>query len=175
MERVQRMQIRKENVIPFLIALSIALVFLSISIFLSNHTDVAWIVLGIELSILFLMVMIMAGFTVIKSLFRIGAGLSLLIFLAQSYCALPVHTQSGLGALKSLLGISLLYLSYDFCRSLYGALRKYHKKIKKQKKLLNEKWSWGEILLAALFLAFTGLFVWEIVAVVGPIIQGLCV
>ena len=111
----------------------------------------------------------MAGHAVMKSLFWVGASLSLIIFLAQSYCAVPVAAQTGNDALKSLLVFGFGYIAIDFFRTLY---KEVLERIKMLKQTNDGKKPW---MILVPFGLFTGLFVWQIWQVLFPILHTLCV
>jgi len=136
------------------------------AVFLGN-----WIFVGALLTILFSALALMAGFAVIQALFLVAAELSLLIFLAQSFCAVPASARAAANdeALKILLAVGLIYILVSFSRSLYELLKDRYKKIE------NRGWSVRTILFLVAFVAFTLIFVWEIYLVVWPIVAGLCV
>ena len=166
---VERLEIKRENIIPIIISVGITVIAIADSKYFDSHLlGVMWIFIAIAFSILLLLIMIMAGFRVVKSLFRISAGLSLLIFLAQSYCAVP-RTSAGDNALMGLLGIGFLYMLFDFFRSLYKAVAKDFKKID------GRIWSFDNILIILLFTLFACFFVWSIYQVISPIILNLCI
>lgn len=160
----------KEDVPAFIASVAIALIVLGGYKFLGNQfiTDL-WILNLILLSVLLLIMMTLAGFTVMKSLFFVAAELSLLVFLAQAYCAVPNRLATGDQALKSLLAFGLLFIAVKFCRSLFKGLNKNYKKVK------NEPWSKEKIMAVSTFLIFTALFIWQIFLVLNPIILNLCV
>ncbi len=165
---------KKEHFVPFIISVAlVTIVFVNSSYFHGNLIGILWIVIGIFFSLVLLAIMVMAGFTVIKSLFRISAGLSLLIFLAQSYCAVP-HNIASNRALITLLGIGFLYMTFDFVNSLHHA---FIKEIMPTIKNVDEReFSWQKkALFALLFILFAGFFVYGIYQVISPIILDLCV
>ena len=84
----------------------------------------AWIVIGALLIVSIALIAILAGFVVVKSLFLIAAELSLLIFLAQSYCDVPTTLRSAVSddALRSLILLGLIYIAVAFVQELYGAI-----------------------------------------------------
>ncbi len=115
------------------------------------------------------MLVMLLIFSVMKSLFEVAAGLSLVIFLSQTYCALPIKDISGITALKSLVTIGILYIIFNFFNILYKELKKYQSKLEGK----NEKKE--EVVISTMFLVFVCLFIWEIYLVVNPIIMNLCV
>ena len=124
---------------------------------------------GIGLGIILIVIMILTGFRVMRALVEVAAGLSLLIFLAQTYCNSSGLTTSSNEALKSLFTIGLIYLSYYFLLTL-GKLF-----IADLKKIRDKGRSWQETVFVILYTVFTILFIWEIWLVMNPIIKGLCV
>jgi hypothetical protein len=110
---------------------------------------------------------VFAGFTVLKALFFVAAELSLLIFLAQSYCDLPIRTSAGVEAMRDLLFIGLLYIVFNFYQSFRGILKDYNKKIGKDS-IPKEG-----IFVITVFFIFTFLFIQQIYLVISPIIVNL--
>jgi len=143
--------------------------FVDSSFFHGQLLSILWIFDLVMIAFLLSVILVLAAFAIMESLVEVAAGLSLLIFLAQSYCAVPSHTIAGDNALKGLLGVGLVYVSYYFLRSLYKSLSENLKKIE------DKKWSWEKILFVVLFLIFTTLLAWDIYQIVQPIISNLCV
>ena len=153
-------------------ALIFAVVFTSVFFIDTNFlhgllTSILWIILLIVLVLLISWLFLQAGFTVLKSFFLMSAELSLLIFLAQEYCKTPNHTADD--ALVSLVGLSILYISYNFFVSLKEALSK------KLDSIPEKRWGWEKIVVVILFLSYTVLFIYAIFRVIRPIIMNLCV
>lgn len=160
----------KKNLIFFVSFLVIStLVFFGTKYFSVNLSSFGIVVFVIVLSILSLITWFMAGVAVFRSLFLVGASLTLLIFLAQSYCGVPNTTQSASDALKSLFGFGLLYIGFIFLRSLYNELSK---SLKHLEDVYNGKKPW---IIVVLFASFTGLFMWQLYQVISPIIFNLCI
>lgn len=160
----------RENLKPFLVSATIAALFLIGYYYLGNHFGI--VMMYITLILLVLMVALIglvAEFMVLKSLFFVAAELSLLIFLAQSYCDVQGRTIPGDQALKNLLVFGLVYIGFTFCRSLYKALHEHYKVMK------DDPWSKEKIGTITLFLIFTGMFIWQIYLIMNPIVLDLCV
>ena len=169
-ELTKRLISRKENVRPLIVSVLITLFLFEGYHFLGDYfSEAIWIFDVILLGILLSIIMMVAGFVVLKSLFLVAVELSLLIFLAQSYCDVAGRSSAGNEALKSLLIIGLIYITFSFCRSLYEVMEKHYKNVG------NERWSKGKIVVVALFLFFIGLFIWQIYLVVSLIVLNLCV
>lgn len=161
---------KKENVRPLIISIAITLFFFLGTHFLGNYfTAAMWVFNMVMLGLILFVFMIIAGFAVLKSLFFVAAELSLLIFLAQSYCDVPNRLPAEDQALKSLLVIGILYIAVSFIHSLYEAIKSNYKKVE------NEKWSWEKIATVSFYLIFTFLFLWQVYRVINPIILNLCV
>jgi len=133
-----------------------------------NFDSITSLLIIIIASITFLIIIIKAGFTVIKSLFFVAAEISLLIFLSQSYCTIDNRTTLSDDALKNILIIGFLYIIISFLRSLWKELREEYKSIRKDK-------SWEKIVFIIIFIVFILFFMWQICLVVEPIIQSLCI
>lgn len=154
--------IRKQVIIP----LVIALVFYFWGKYLINVLGIIDIIM---LGILAIAMMVFAGYTVLKSLFLLAAELSLLIFLAQSFCSATQRSVASNAAMKSLLLAGLAYIVIMFFLSLRNNLKEYYKKVK------DEKLSSAKIFVICLFFIFIVWFLWQIYQVVDPIISSLCV
>ena len=160
----------KEKLIQFSIFLVLViLVFVGMTFFKDSLQSVGSVVLVIELAILVTVAWALAGHAVVKSLFFVGASLSLMIFLAQSYCDVPNLTQSSNDALKSLLAFSFIYLGFDFFRSLYKEVTAHMKKLKE----IND--GKNSYMLLVPFALFVGIFLWQLAQVLLPIVQDLCI
>lgn len=166
----QKIIIKKKNIISFIISIVIASIFFfGYYLWGDRFTSSIWTITGIMLVVFVFLVMFIAGFAVMKALFFVAAEISLLIFLAQSYCNVPIRSAASNEALQSLLIIGLAYIVFNFCRSLLEVFKKDYKPVK------NERWSSHKIVIVSLFLFFAGVFVWQIFLVVNPIVSNLCV
>lgn len=167
-EKANRLGFTNDKIIPLVLAVSITTISFLDSHFFGNHIlTVVWVFIAILASILIFAIFMTAGLTVLKSLFFLSAELSLLIFLAQSYC--DAHTKTGDSALKILIFLGITYMVFEFFKSLWKAL------IERLDKAKNIKWSWEKNLVVFLFCIFTTSIVWMIYQVVSPIITNLCI
>ncbi len=164
-----KLLLRKENILPAAFSLVITgLFFLGYRYFGSHFLAALGITEGVVLIALLAIIMFMAGFVVLRALFFVAAEISLLIFLAQSYCGVP-HTTSGNQALKSLLFLGFAYILVAF-------FRKFHEIIKQKYPVIaKERWSKEKLIFVTLFLIFSILLLWQIYLVVNPIVMDLCV
>lgn len=169
-EIIKKLTSNKEKLIQFGIFLSLAtLVFVGMTFFKDTFQTIGSTILLIELVVLALVAWAFAGHAVMKSLFLVGASLSLIIFLAQSYCNVPNPTQSGNDALRSLLGFSIIYLGFDFFRSLYKEVTTHTKRMKEANRGKNP---W---IFLVPFALFVGIFLWQLYQVMFPILSSLCI
>lgn len=169
-EIIKELANNKEKLIQFSIFLALsALVFVGMTFFKDAFQAIGYTVLFIELAILITVAWAFAGHAVMKSLFLVGASLSLIIFLAQSYCDAPNLTQSGNDALKTLLAFGIIYLAFDFFRSLYKEVTNHTKRMRE---VNNGKKPW---FFLAPFALFVGIFLWQLYQVMFPIISNLCI
>lgn len=160
----------RKQIVLFAMFLGAALFAFFMARYGEQVSKVGYIVLFVELMIIVAVTWGMAGHTVIKSLFGVSVGLSLLIYLAQSYCdPIVLRTHSGDVALMSLVGFGVLYVGYEFFRALRNEVIE---RIKILKEINNHKKPWIVIIPYGLF---TGLFVWQIAEVLLPIINSLCI
>ncbi len=169
-EKLKNLLPAKESLPRLVGAIAIAAV-LSVGYFFlgSNMSEVLWIITAVAFSILFLLTFAYSAFFVFKSLIVVAAEISLLIFLAQSYCAVPNRTVSGDDALKVLLVVGLVYITVAFFKSLFKASEKQYKNIK------HEKWSFEKTTIVGLILFCAFILLTQIYLVVDPIILNLCV
>lgn len=160
---------KKTTIAVIVSAVAAAVIFVVTYISSVSLIGAAWIVISAILTIAIALIAVLAGFVVVKSLFLIAAEISLLIFLAESYCTTPLRSAAGDDALRTLIFLGLIYIAYAFVQSLYEAIKGHFKKIEKS------MWNVRRIITTAVFLTFTIIFLVEIYLVVQPIIAGLCV
>ncbi len=162
--------LRKKEVISGLTFLVAALFAYYMTTYTHPYLEkVTYVVLAIELVILVSVTWGMAVHAVVKSLFGVGAGLSLVIYLAQSYCEVPNLNHSADDALKSLIAFSLMYIGIEFVWSLYKEAKE---RVKNLTEVNKQKRPWIALVP---FGIFTGLFTWQVLQVLIPIINALCV
>lgn len=167
---LDKLGIKKEDVPRILIATAITICLLLGIYFLGSKFLLAmWIVNALLLGIVLIVIWIIAGFAIFKSLSVIAAELSLLVFLAQAYCETHIRSVSGDDALKTLIAIGIFYIIVAFLRSLIKESKTRYKVIGKDEK------SWKKTATITLYLIFTILFIWDISLIVYPIINSLCV
>lgn len=167
-----RLNLNKDSVLRFLVfALFAGLTFAASTVFGQSFSNFGKTLSLTALSILVLVTWIMAGHAVVKSLFFVGASLSLVIYLAQAYCEVPAASRTVVSdqALQTLLIFSLVYIGFDFLRSLLKEAKERSKTLKEMNK---GKKPWFILIPFGLF---TGLFVAEVYFVLLPIIKNLCV
>lgn len=170
----KKLNLRRENVIAFIITTGLAIIFLVDNNYL--HNTVLGILLIVSL-ILFLasltVVFAFAGKIVIQALFDVSVGLSLLIFLGQSYCGPSViRTDMGNSALKLLVLFGLGYVAYDFYSKMKKAIKDYREKLKLNELKKEEKIFY---FITATFFVFVVAFIIFVYQIISPIILGLCI
>lgn len=111
----------------------------------------------------------LAGHAVLKSLFLVGANLSLMVFLAQAYCEVPLINRTADEALVTLVGFAVLYIGYEFISSVFKEVRN---RMKLFKEVSQQKNPW---LIVVFFALFTGLFIVQVAQVILPILHNLCI
>jgi len=161
---------RRQDACRFVVSAIFAAIFLLIYQLLGDRfTEIMGIINMVMWASLLTAIGIFAGFTVFKALFFVAAELSLLIFLAQSYCDLPIHTPAGVEAMRDLLFIGLLYIVFAFYQSFRKILQDYNKKLGKDP-IPKEG-----VFVITVFFIFTFLFIQQIYLVISPIISNLYV
>lgn len=131
--------------------------------------DVLKIIGLIEAIVIVTFMILVAGAVVIRALFDVAVGLSLVIFLAQAYCASPVQTVDGNNALHTLIIFGLGYVAFDFVSKLYQGIRDF------RKSLNDLEGGVYRLLIMLMFLVLAVIFVWDVYAVMSPIVQGFCI
>jgi hypothetical protein len=165
-----KFKFKQKDVVNLAIAVVLACVLFAAQYYLGSRFDsTLWIFDGILFVLLLVVVMLIADFFVLNALFLVAAELSLLVFLAQAYCAVPQRTMQADQALKSLIVVGLLYIAARFLNGFYKKTKEKYKAIE------NECWSKEKIFFVTFFLIFTVFFIWQIILVMTPIVSNLCV
>ena len=130
------------------------------------------VILASLLTALIIILIIKAGLVVIESLLLLGGEISLVIFLAQSYCAPEVkQTITSDHAVNSFIILALAYIAYLFFQKIYDKVIEQGKQLK----ALDGKWSWQAIFMLLFLLMFVGVFMYMIYLVISPTISALCI
>jgi hypothetical protein len=178
---IERIGVDKKNIKPFLIFLVGIIV---VSIFLVNTSflsTVGPVMFTLVFGFFVLALSVMAGYAVFRSLLTASIGLSLIIFIGDEYCHLPVGQQVANNSLMTLIGIGFAYVVVQFIYSLFKeffgdkeAKDEWRRKgiIAVFKEMNGNKHSWLVLVIYGLLIA---LFVSQIYNVINPIIHGLCV
>lgn len=121
--------------------------------------------------VIFTVVMFLSGLIVLKSLFRVGAEISLLLFISQSYCSISDNLQTGMSteAIKFLIISGLIFVASSFFKNIWKSFKELKGKISTEK---NNKFECGSFLLMlAIMIAF---FICLLILTLWPIIENLC-
>lgn len=161
---------KKENLIPLLITLVLGvIIFFDTNYWNNTALGLSWIFILTIISVFILVIYLYAGVVVARALFTVAAGLSLIIFIAQSYCAVP-RTESSDQALSSLIIVSLLYLTLSFSRTIYKEILKHYKQLDEGEKTPN-----GVLFVSSVFVISIVFFLAAIYKVMYPIVTNLCI
>lgn len=123
----------------------------------------------------------LAALAVFRSLMVVGAGLSLILFIAQSYCGLDIADRVADDSLRSLIGISILFIGVIFVTRLYRELfgdpnaRREFDKLGALKVFRDANKGKDSILFLVLYASFMGLILGQLFQVLYPIFNNLCV
>lgn len=123
----------------------------------------------------------LAALAIFRSLMVIGAGLSLILFIAQSYCALDVAMRVADDSLQSLIGISVLFIGVIFVIRLYRELfgdpnaKREFDKLGALKVFRDANKGKDSLLFLVLYASFMGLILGQLFEVLYPIFNNLCV
>jgi len=178
---LEKFGIEKKNLKQFLIF--VVGIFIALIILINTHffSTIGPIILVVLFGIFFTFLWFVAGYAVFRSLLVASVGLSFIIFIGQSYCALPINDQVADSSLMTLIGFGFIYVITQFGRSLYKELfgdrqakEEWRQKgiVKLFKEANHNKHSWFILLIYGLWIS---LFVWQIYSVINPVIHGLCV
>lgn len=161
----------KSTIIPLIFTVSFGIVLFIVPDILGKYLLSIGIGANLVLwTILMLLILAVVGIAVMKALVYISAGLSLIIFLSQSYCDVLPHTSSGNESLRFLIMTSLTFLVFEFFKIFYEGMAKYFEKFKNMKK---EYFLKTILVIFFIIIAFT--FLSSIYQVTRPIILDLCV
>lgn len=161
----------KSTIIPLLFTVVFGILIFVDKTYLGNY--LLNILLGVNvvmLTIFAVIVLALVGVAIMEALFYISAGLSLIIFLSQSYCDALPHTSSGDSSLKFLIMTGFIYLVFQFFKIFYKGVLKYFEDFKKIKK----EYFWKTILFV-FFIIIALTFLSSLFQVIKPIILDLCV
>lgn len=137
--------------------------------------------LAISLTFVTLFTWSLASLAVFRSLMVIGAGLSLILFIAQSYCDLDVTKRIADDSLQSLIGMSIIFIGVIFVVRLYRELfgdpnaKREFDKLGALKVFREANKGKDSILLLILYASFMGLILGQLFQVLHPIFSNLCV
>jgi uncharacterized membrane protein len=115
--------------------------------------------------------MLVAGHAVYKSAIHASVGFGVLIFLAQTYCALDTKTLDGITALNTLWTIGFIFILYEFFNKLQEAYRFHTKPLREDMKTKK----WEPLLLIAVYSVFIVGYISLISKVLTPIVLDLCI
>ena len=172
----------KDKIIKYVIFLVATLVMgvLSkiININLSSLTSLLFI---ISFSFLFIIIWIKVGMSVFKSLFIAGASFSLIIFISQEYCNVPIEARISDKSLEIFLAFGLLYVGSVFVKSLYkelfGDKDSKDELVKKGTFKIFREINDGKdsFLILLIFSIVFGTFLGQLFQVFYPIINNICI
>lgn len=172
----------KNKIIKYIIFLVFTLFIGIFSKFLKiDFSNVTSLLFIISFSLLFILIWIKAGISIFKSLFIVGASFSLIIFIAQEYCKVPIEARISDKSLEVFLSFGLLYVISVFVKSLYKELSGD----KDAKDELTQKGAFkifreinngkDSFLILLIFAIVFGTFLGQLFQVVYPIINNICI
>ena len=145
-----------------------AVVFGVLTFFRNSLPQITNVLLIIELGLLISITWGLAAHAVLKSLFAVSVELSLILFIADEYCKVPLAHQTADSALMTLVGVGMIYIGIKFFWTVYEEAKNRVHKLRE----VDRKQSW---LILVPYALFTGLFSWQVISVVLPIVNNLCV
>jgi len=170
---MKRFNITKDKIVIFVLSGIFALLASNNIFHIQDIISVSIpIILVIGLFIIAAFLTFHAGLIIVKSLMLVATELSLIIFLAQSYCAPGIsQTASGDKALLALLILGLSYVAYLFLSKVNDELKAQAKRFRE----VDNKWSGEAVSIFILLIIFVVVFAVAILEVITPIISGLCI
>ncbi len=165
-------RINKQNLISVALTLGFTiLIFID-----SNYFDHILLTSTYVFSVTFLVViliavMLVAGHAVYKSAIHASVGFGVLIFLAQTYCALDTKTSDGISALSTLWTIGFIFILYEFFNKLQEAYKAHTRPLRDDIKTKK----WKPVLLIAIYSVFIIGYISLISKVLTPIVLDLCI
>lgn len=123
----------------------------------------------------------LAALAVFRALMVVGAGLSLILFIAQSYCALDVAERLANDSLRSLIGISILFIGVILVvrlrRELFGDPegKREFDKVGVLKSMRDANDGKDSFIILILYASFMGLILGQLFEVLYPIFNNLCI
>jgi hypothetical protein len=161
---------KKLNIKAFAIFAIVAVAaFLLLAYFRDSLPKITEVILIIELCLLIAITWGLAAHAVLKSLFAVSVELSLILFLADEYCKTPPLAHRADNALMTLVGVGMIYIGIKFFWTVYQEAVARSKSLKEA---YDNKRPWIVLIPFALF---TGIFAWQVIQVLMPIVQNLCV
>jgi len=178
---LDKLGVQKKDFKPFFVFVVGVAVLSTVLITTPFFATIGPVVLIIVFGIFFSVLWFVAGYVVFRSLLSASVGLSLIIFIGQSYCALPASEQVANTSLMTLIGFGFIYViaqfGYSLFRELFGDKRAKEEWRQKGivgvfKEINQNKHSW---LVLVTYAPLVSLFIWQIFSVIKPIIDGLCI
>ncbi len=163
-KKFEKIRFNKDKVVPLIFAVTLTVIG-----FQDTQGQIIMFFGFVIFSLIFLLFSIYAGMDVMKALFFVGAEISLLIFIAQSYCGVKVRVTEGNEALKSIMILGSMYILFRFFNQLYKTFKENLADLPKN--LV----SWEKLVVYSLYIFFTVFFVWALYLIVYPIVTDLCI
>lgn len=162
----------KQNLISIALTLGLTLlIFIDSNYF--NHTLLTstYVFSVTFLVVILIAIMLVAGHAVYKSVIHASVGFGVLIFLAQTYCALDTKTSDGIAALNTLWTIGFIFILYEFFNKLQEAYKAHTQPLREDIKTKK----WEPVLLMAIYSVFIVGYISLISKVLTPIVLDLCI
>jgi hypothetical protein len=171
---LEKIGVDKKDIKPFALFIAGVMVTLVVLVATPFFATIAPTLLIVAFGALFVVLWFMAGYAVFRSLLVASVGLSFIIFIGQSYCALPIDQHVANDSLSTLIGFGLIYVVAQLGRSLYREL--FGDKEAKEgmvnlfKDANRNKHPWMILVIYGLLIS---LFLWQISRVIMPIIHAV--
>lgn len=169
---ISKFDLNKEKAVSLLLTFVLTtLIFLDTNYF--NHVLLtSTYVFSITfLVVILIAIMLVAGHAVYKSAIHASVGFGVLIFLAQTYCALDTKTSDGISALNTLWTVGFIFILYEFFNKLQEAYKSHTQPLRDDIKTKK----WEPILLMTIYSLFIVGYISLISRVLTPIVLDLCI
>lgn len=162
----------KQNLISIALTLGLTLLIFIDSNYFNHVLITSTYVFSITfLVVILIAIMLVAGHAVYKSAIHASVGFGVLIFLAQTYCALDTKTSDGIAALNTLWTVGFIFILYEFFNKLQEAYKAHTRPLRDDIKTKK----WEPVLLMAIYSVFIIGYISLISKVLTPIVLDLCI
>ncbi len=169
---ISNFDLKRENIISLTLTFGLTLLIFLDSNYFNHVLLTSTYVFSVTfLVVILIAIMLVAGHAVYKSAIHASVGFGVLIFLAQTYCALDTKTSDGIAALNTLWTVGFIFILYEFFNKLQEAYKAHTQPLRDDIKTKK----WEPVLLMAIYSVFIIGYISLISKVLTPIVLDLCI